>query len=59
MFSENNINFLIDFFHEYGKLKSWSVFKMECNLNDTFYVQWLQLTDAIPKTWKNIVHILI
>ena len=28
---------------------------MQYNLNNIFYFQWLQLTDAIPKTWKKIV----
>ena len=30
-------------------------FKTEYNLNHKFYFQWLQITDAIPKSWKNIV----
>ena len=30
-------------------------FKTEYNLNHKFYFQWLQITDAIPKAWKNIV----
>ena len=48
MFSEN-------LFDEHEKLKSWPVFKMVYNLNNTFYFQWSQLTDAIPKNWENIV----
>ena len=28
---------------------------MQYNLKNIFYFQWLQLTDAIPKTWKKIV----
>ena len=28
---------------------------MEYSFNHTFYFQWLQLTDDIPKAWKNIV----
>ena len=54
-FSRNSINFIMDLFDESGLLKGWSVFKMKCNLNITFYFQWLKLTDAIPKVWKNIV----
>ena len=28
---------------------------MELSLSNTFYLQWLQLADAIPKPWANIV----
>ena len=45
----------MDLLDNSGKLKSWHVFKTEYNLNHKFYFQWLQLTDAIPKAWKNIV----
>ena len=38
-----------------NKLKNFCVFKTEYNLNHKFYFQWLQLTDAIPKAWKNNV----
>ena len=48
MFSENNINFVIDFFDEQGKLK-WSVFKVEYYLKKRFHCQQLQLKDAISK----------
>ena len=37
-----------------GKFKSWLTFKTECILRSLFYFQWLQLTEAIPKAWKNI-----
>ena len=45
----------MDSFYNSGKFISWHVFKTECNLNHKLYFQWLQLTDAIPKAWRNIV----
>ena len=54
-FCEHNINFVIYLLDKSGKLKSWYVFKMENNLNHTSYFWWLQLTDAISKTWKIVV----
>ena len=52
MLSQNKTNFVMDFFVEHGKLRSWSVFKIKYSLNNAFYFQWLQLTDAILKIWK-------
>ena len=54
-FSEHNMNFVMDLSEKSGKLKSWYVFKTENNLNHTSYFRWLQLTDTISKTWKDIV----
>ena len=54
-FSEHNINYVMDLLDNSGKFKSWHVFKTEYNLSHKFYFQWLQLTDAIPKAWKNNV----
>ena len=45
----------MDLLDNFGKIKSWYVFKMEYNLNYKFYLLWLQLNDAIPKAWKNII----
>ena len=54
-FSEHNVNFVMDLLDNYGKFKSWHTLKTKYNLNSKFYFQWLQLTDAAPKTWKNII----
>ena len=54
-FSEHNVNFVMDLLDNSGKFKSWHVFKAKYKLNHKFYFQWLQLTDAKPKAWKNIV----
>ena len=50
-FSEHNLNFMIDS----EKFRSWHIFKTEYNLNHKFHFQWLEVTDSIPKAWKNIV----
>ena len=44
----------MDLLEKLGKLKSWSVFKMQHNLNNTFYFQWLRLTYTTTKACKNI-----
>ena len=44
----------MDLLDKSGKFKNWHVFKTGYSLNPTFYFQWLQLTDAIAKAWKNI-----
>ena len=54
-FSEHNIHFLIDLLEKSRKFKSWQLCKTEYNLYYIFYFQWLQLTDAISKAWKNII----
>ena len=53
-FSEKNINFLCQFFDSYGNLKSWDTFKSDFNLNKTYF-KWLQLSHAIPKSWKQAI----
>ena len=54
-FYEHNINFVIDLLDKSGKFTSKTECKMEYNLNHTFYFQWLQIINDIPKAWKNIV----
>ena len=39
-------------FDEHEKTKSWSVFKTDSSLNNTFHFQWLTLTNAAVKEWK-------
>ena len=45
----------MDLLDNFGEIKSWYVLKTEYNLNYKFYLLWLQLNDAIPKAWKNII----
>ena len=50
-FSENNINFVGQLFQN-GKLKSWSVLKVENGLHEKQKFKWTQLVYAIPSKWK-------
>ena len=50
-FSENNINFVGQLFQN-GKLKSWSVLKVENGLHEKQKFKWTQLIHAIPSRWK-------
>ena len=49
-----NIDFLSQLF-EGGSLKSWNDLKIEYNLTNENYFQWLQLKHAIPHKWKTII----
>ena len=49
-----NVDFLSRLF-EGGSLKSWNDLKIECNLTNEIYFQWLQLKHAIPHKWKTII----
>ena len=42
----------MELFDGHYKLKVWSIFKMGFSLSNKFY---FQLTNDIPKAWKNIV----
>ena len=48
-----NFDFLSQLF-EGGSLKSLNGLKIECNLTNGTYFQWLQLKHAIPHKWKTI-----
>ena len=48
-----NIDFLSQLF-EGASLKSWNEYKIEYNLTNETYFQWLQLKHAIPHKWKTI-----
>ena len=53
--SENQFNFLTDFFYLYGKLKSWSDLVKEYNLNHKLCFKWSQLIPALPRSWKKVI----
>ena len=38
-----------------GTIKKWHEFKREYDLHETYYFQWVQLIDSIPKKWKFII----
>ena len=49
-----SIDFLSQLFKG-GSLKSWNDLKIEYNLTNETYFQWLQLKHAIPHKWKTII----
>ena len=53
-FSEKRLNFVGQLFLN-GKLKPWVDIQSEFDLRKEQQFQWLQITHAIPKDWKNII----
>ena len=49
-FAAKNINFLTQLFEE-GNLKPWGDLKLEYNLTNETYFQWLQSKHAITYKW--------
>ena len=56
-FSDNQINYVCDFFDRNGNLKSWVNFVHEYKILKKMYFKWFQLIHAIPKSWKKDIKI--
>ena len=54
-FSDKNLNVTSQLFNENGNIKPWEGIKMEFHLKDTQKIYWLQIIDALPKSWKDAV----
>ena len=54
-FSDKNLNFIGQWFNDNGNIKPWNDLKIELHLKDTHKIYWLQIIDALPKTWKDII----
>ena len=54
-FASKNNNFASHFFQGNGKTKSWDYIKSEWNLESKLRYFWIQLTDALPKLWKESI----
>ena len=54
-FVSKNIHFISQIFHENGKTKSCNYIKSEYNLESKLKYCWIQLTDALPKLWKDCI----
>ena len=52
-FSDKNLNFIGQLFNDNGSIKPWKDLKFEFHLKDTHKIYWLQIIDALPKTWKD------
>ena len=49
------MNFIGQLFNDNGNIKPWKDLKIEFHLKDTRKIYWLQIIDALPKTWKDII----
>ena len=49
----SNKNFIGQFFNDNGKTKTWEDIKTEFHLKETQKIYWLQIIDALPKSWKD------
>ena len=52
-FASKSINFVGQIFHKNGKTKSWDYIKSEYNIESKLKYRLIQLTDALPKLWKD------
>ena len=55
--SAKNVIFVADFFDVNGNVIPWLVFKLNNDLSEAKHFNWIQIIDAIPADWKNIVKI--
>ena len=53
--SDKNLNFIGQLFNDNGNMKPWEDIKIEFHLKDTQKIYWLQIIDALPKSWKDII----
>ena len=54
-FCDKNLNFIGQLFNDNGNVKPWRDLKTKFHLKDNHEIYWLQITDALPKTWKDII----
>ena len=54
-FLKKNLKFIGQLFNDNGNIKPWKDLKIEFHLKDTHKIYWLQIIDALPKTWKDII----
>ena len=50
-----NLNFIGQLFNKNGNIKPWEDIKIEFHLKDTQKIYWLQIIDALPKSWKDAI----
>ena len=54
-FSDKNLSFIGQLFNENGNIKALEDIKIEFYLKDTQKIYWLQIIDALPKSWKHAI----
>ena len=47
--------FIGQLFNDNEDIKPWKDLKIEFHLKHTHKIYWLQIIDALPKTWKDII----
>ena len=52
---DKNLNFIGQLFKENENVKPWKDVKIEFHLKDTQKIYWLQIIDALPKSWKDAI----
>ena len=51
--SERNLNYIWQMFKNNGELKSWNIIKNEFSLHENQKFTLMQISDAIPRSWKH------
>ena len=54
-FSDKNVNVIGQLFNDNKNIKLWKNTEFEFHLKDTHKIYWLQIIDALPKTWKDVI----
>ena len=54
-FSHKNLNFIGQLFNQNGNIKPWEDIKIQFHLKDTQKIYWLQIIDALQKSWKDAI----
>ena len=57
-FSNKNFNLIDQLFNDNGNIKPWEDIKIEFFLKDTQKIYWLQIIDALLKSWKKLLKLL-
>ena len=54
-FSDENLNFFGQLFNDNENIKPCEVIEIEFHLKDSQNIHWLQIIDALPKSWKDAI----
>ena len=49
------MDFIDQLFNDNVNINPWKDLNLEFHLKDTHKIYWLQIIDALPKTWKDII----
>ena len=55
LFLAKILNYIVQLFNDNGNIKPWKDLKIEFHLKGTHKVYWLQIIDAFPKAWNDII----